>query len=178
MLTELAWCGAKGFAGGDQTMAARDILERFLAQGRDFERTFLDDDWSRMKQHFAADAVYEALGPGGERFVGRAELLAALRRAITNFDRRCDSRTLVTTAGLFCEGVEVKREWACTFTLGGAPDLRIEGSERAVYRGELIELLQERLMPESRLSLNAWIAAFGTRLAPPGGKVAVREPTA
>ena len=152
-------------------MASRNMLERFLAQGRDFERTFLDDDWSRMEQHFAADAVYETLGPGAERSVGRSELLNALRRAITNFDRRCDSRTLVTTAGPFREGVEVKREWACTFTLRGAPDLRIEGSERAVYRGDLIELLQGRLTPQSRLSLSAWIAAHGALLPPPGRRL-------
>jgi hypothetical protein len=148
-------------------MAGPDLVECFLAQGRDFERTFLDDDWSRMERRFTADAVYETLGPGGERFVGRSELLAALRRAVTNFDRRCDSRTLVTTRGPFCEGVEVTREWACTFTLSGAPDLRIEGRERAVYKDELIELLQERLTPQSRQSLNTWFATYAARLAPP-----------
>jgi hypothetical protein len=148
-------------------MAAQDLVERFLAQGRDFERSFLDDDWSRMEQHFAADAVYETLGLGGERFVGRAGLLGALRRAVTNFDRRCDSRTLVTTAGPVRDGVEVTREWACTFTLKGAPDLRIEGSERAVYRGELIERLEERLTPQSRQSLTVWLAAYSARLPPP-----------
>jgi hypothetical protein len=145
-------------------MSVYDLLERFAAQGRDFERTFVDDDWARLEQYFTADAVYETLGPGGERFVGRSELLGALRRSVTNFDRRCQSRELVTTRGPTRAGADVTREWACTFTLEGAADLRIEGSERAVYRGDLIELLQERLTPESREMLNSWVSHHGSLL--------------
>jgi len=139
-------------------MSAHDLLERFGAQGRDFERTLLDDDWTRLEQYFATDAIYETLGPGGERFAGRSELLRALKRSVKNFDRRCHSRELVTTRGPDRVRDEVTREWACTFTLEGAPDLRIEGTERAVYRGDLIELLQERLRPESRELLNSWLS--------------------
>jgi hypothetical protein len=146
-------------------MRAADLLERFAAQGRDFERTFLDDDWARLEPYFTADATYETLGPGGARFVGRSELLGALRRAVKNFDRRCSSRKLVTTSGPSQTGADVTREWACTFTLQGAPDLRIEGSERAVYRGDLIELLQEHLSPESRERLTSWVSAYGALLS-------------
>jgi hypothetical protein len=151
-------------------MRADDLLERFAAQGRAFERTFLDDDWTRLEPYFTADAVYETLGHGGERFAGRAELLAALRRAVTNFDRRCASRDLATTSGPVQAGAEVTRDWACTFTLAGAPDLRIEGSERAVYRGDLIELLQERLTPQSRERLAAWAGAYGPLLRSRDGR--------
>jgi hypothetical protein len=145
-------------------MSAYDLLERFSAPGRAFERTFLDDDWARLEAYFAVDAVYETLGPGRERFVGRAEVLRALRRAVTNFDRRCHSRELVTTRGPNRAGAEVSREWACTFTLAGAPDLTIEGSERAVYRGDLIKLLQERLTPASRELLTLWVGDHGALL--------------
>jgi hypothetical protein len=146
-------------------MQAYDLLERFSAQARDFERTFIDDDWSRLAPYFAVDAVYETLGYGGQRFVGRPALLSALRRAVNGFDRRCDSRTLITTDGPFLAANEVRKDWSCTFTLSGAPDLIIEGHERAVYRGALIELLQERLAPASRADLNAWLQAHGARLA-------------
>ena len=145
-------------------MSTYDLLERFAAQGRDFERTFLDDHWARLEPYFAADAIYETLGPGGERFVGRSELLAALRRSVTNFDRRSHSRQLVTTRGPDRAGAGVTRDWACTFTLAGAPDLTIEGSERATYRGDLIERLQERLTPRSRERLNAWVSTHGALL--------------
>jgi hypothetical protein len=144
----------------------RNLLERFAAQANDFERTFIDDAWSRLEQYFTVDAVYETLGEGGERFVGRPALLAALRRAVTNFDRRCDSRTLVTTDGPRQRCEEVCRTWSCRFTVSGAPDLIIEGYERALYRDDLIELLQETLTPASRANLNSWAATYGSKLAP------------
>ncbi len=149
-------------------MARRDVLERFVAQGRDFERTFLDDDWSRMEQHFAVDAVYETLGPGAERYAGRAEVLGACAtRSPTSIVDATRAR-LSPRQGHSGKALKSKKEWACTFTLRGAPDLRIEASERAVYKGDLIELLQERLTPQSRRSLNTWIAAYGARLPAPG----------
>jgi hypothetical protein len=73
-------------------MEGLNLLERFATQARDVVRTFIDDEWSRLEQYFTIDATYETLGEGGERFVGRPALLAALRRSVTNFDRRCDSR--------------------------------------------------------------------------------------
>jgi len=71
-----------------------------------------------------------------------------LRAAVSGFDRRCDSRTLLTTAGPSEQGNQVLREWAATFALEGAPDLQIGGSERAVFRDNRIELLEVRLTPE------------------------------
>jgi hypothetical protein len=136
------------------------------AQAQAFERALVDDNWSRLEPYFSADASYETIGEGGERFDGRPAVVAALRRAVTNFDRRCDSRSLITTAGPFLESSEVRRNWSSRFTLSGAPDLILEGSERALYRGDLIELLQETLTPESRAQLNYWVAAHGSRLAP------------
>lgn len=48
----------------------------------------------------------------------------------------------MTTKGPSEQGREVRREWAATYTVAGAPDLWIGGSERAVYRGDRIELLE------------------------------------
>ena len=145
-------------------MESIDLLERFTAQSAAFERAFIDDDWSRLEPYFTPDAIYETLGPGGERWVGSPAVMAALRRAVNNFDRRCDSRALVTIEGPVRDGAEVLRQWSCTFTLSGAPDLTIDGSERAVYRGELIELLQEKLTAPSREELGRWVAAHGSLL--------------
>lgn len=145
-------------------MEHRDLVARFVAYADDFERTFVDDNWPRLDQYFTADAVYETLGEGGARFTGRSTLLTALRRAVTNFDRRCASRTLVTTQGPTQESCDVRRGWSCTFTCPGTPDLTIEGRERAVYRADCIELLQEELTPESRRRFSAWLVAYGSKL--------------
>jgi hypothetical protein len=57
----------------------------------------------------------------------------------------------------------VSRRWEARFTVAGAPDLEIEGSERAKFRGERIELLEVTLTPEMLARLMKYAA---THLAP------------
>jgi hypothetical protein len=83
------------------------------------------------------------------RIAGRARVLATLRAAVAGFDRRCDTRSLTTTEGPREDGDEVFRKWAARFTLAGAPDLEIDGLERAKFRGERIELLEVTLTSET-----------------------------
>lgn len=73
---------------------------------------------------------------------GRANVLATLRRAIAGFDGRCDSRNLFTTTGPEEVGGEVHRRWSATLTKGSAPRLVIDGTERAVYTGDRVSLLE------------------------------------
>ena len=124
------------------------LVERFEAYAADFERTFTDDDWARLEQYFTADAVYSTPA-NGLQVSGRENVLAVLRAAVSGFDRRCDTRSLATTRGPREEGNAVLREWAATFTLAGAPDLEIGGSERARFRGGRIELLEVTLTPDT-----------------------------
>ena len=125
-----------------------DLAKRFEAYAEDFERTYADDDWSRLEQYFTPDATYSTLA-NGVRIPGRDSVLAVLRAAVSGFDRRCETRTLVTTRGPTAEGVEVRRAWAATFTLKGAPDLSIAGTERAVFQGDRIRLLEIDLTPDT-----------------------------
>ena len=37
-------------------------LECFAAYAADFEKTFKDDDWSRLERYFAPDATYQVKG--------------------------------------------------------------------------------------------------------------------
>jgi hypothetical protein len=124
------------------------LVARFEAYAADFERTYADDDWSRLEQYFTEDATYSTPA-NGARVPGRQNLLTVLRAAVSGFDRCCDSRRLVTTQGPREEADQVSREWEATFTVAGAPDLRIAGSERAVFRGDRIVLLEVVLTPET-----------------------------
>jgi hypothetical protein len=142
-----------------------NLIERFQAYAADFERTFVDDDWTRLEQYFTAGAVYVTLGPYGARAAGRSTLLEALRRAVSNFDRRCDSRSLETTRGPEQIANQVHREWACTFTCAAAPDLRISGSERALYEGDRICLLEEQLTDKSQLLFAQWLHEHAAKLS-------------
>jgi hypothetical protein len=135
-----------------------DLIERFEAYAADFERTFLDDDWTRLEQYFTEDATYSTPA-NGLRASGRQTVLGILRAAVSGFDRRCDSRSLVTTQGPHVAGDEVRREWSGDFTLAGAPGLRIEGSERAVFRGDRILLLEVSLTQDTLSRLVRWAQA-------------------
>jgi hypothetical protein len=135
------------------------LVERFEAYAADFERTFVDDDWARLEQYFTEDAVY--LTPAnGLRVSGRENLLATLRAAVSGFDRQCDTRCLASTEGPSQDGNEVFRRWAARFTLAGAPDLEIDGAERATYRGDRIELLEVRLSRETLARLLNYAATY------------------
>ena len=124
------------------------LVHCFEAYAVDFELTFIDDDWARLERHFTDDAVYSTPA-NGLRVSGRARVLATLRAAVSGFDRRCDTRSLATTEGPREDGDEVFRKWAARFTLAGAPDLEIDGLERAKFRGERIELLEVTLTSET-----------------------------
>jgi hypothetical protein len=141
------------------------LVERFNAYASDFERTFVDDDWSRLEQYFTDDAVYSTPA-NGQRAAGRATVLATLRAAVSGFDRRCDSRALVTTAGPWAEADEIRREWAATFTIRGAPELQIAGCERAVFRGDRIELLEVTITEDTLSRLMKYAGAY---VAPKAG---------
>ncbi len=117
------------------------LVDRFNEYAADFELTFVDDDWQRLAQYFTEDTAYSTPA-NGMLVPGREKAFATLRAAVSGFDRRCDSRRLMTTAGPTQEGDEVSREWIAHFTLGGAPDLEIDGSERARFRGDQSALLE------------------------------------
>jgi hypothetical protein len=135
------------------------LVERFEAYAADFERTFVDDDWGRLEQYFTEDAVYSTPA-NGLRVSGRENVLATLRAAVSGFDRRCDSRSLASTEGPRQEGKGVFRRWIGRFTVAGAPDLEIEGTERAMYRGGRIELLEVTLSRETLARLINYAATY------------------
>lgn len=133
------------------------LVERFQAYADAFERTYADDDWSRLEQYFTEDAAYSTTA-NRLRVEGRATVFAVLQASVSSFDRRCSTRTLVTTKGPSEHGNEVRREWAATYTLDGAPDIRISGSERAVFDGHRIQLLEVTMTPETLSRLMSYAA--------------------
>jgi hypothetical protein len=133
------------------------LVDRFQAYADDFERTFADDDWSRLEQYFTEDAAYSTTA-NGLRVDGRPTVLAVLQASVSSFDRRCSTRTLRTTKGPYERSNEVHREWVATYTLDGAPDIQISGSERAVYHGDRIHLLEVTMTPETLSRLMSYAA--------------------
>jgi hypothetical protein len=65
-------------------------LECFAAYAADFEKTFKDDDWSRLERYFAAEetAFVKALKRRGRFVIPRATVLTSNRKLRTMTLRR------------------------------------------------------------------------------------------
>jgi hypothetical protein len=132
------------------------ILERYGAYADAFERSFEDDDWSRIEEFFTEGAVYEG-DPDAE---GREAVLAKLKSGVDAFDRRMDSRTPdFETPSVDGDTLEMK--WRVTYTKAGAPDLVISGIELAIFEGDRIARLRDVMDPEALKNMGQWMAAHG-----------------
>jgi hypothetical protein len=136
------------------------ILQRYLAYADDFEKSYVDDDWSRIGPYFTAGAVYE----GEPAARGRAAVVAKLRSGVDAFDRRMDKRTPdFEQPGV--DGNVLTMKWRVTYAKAGLPDLVISGKEIAVFEGDEIALLRDEFDPNAQAALGEWMAKHGKALA-------------
>jgi hypothetical protein len=119
--------------------------KRFVEYAAAFEQTFVDDDWSRLEPYFAEDAVYVVTGeaPLGGRWEGRKQVIEQLCKSVNEVDRKFDERRLelIGTPTIGENWFEVT--WRGVYTKAGCPDLVLEGTERATFEGNRIQLLED-----------------------------------
>ena len=135
------------------------ILDRYQAYASAFEESYEDDDWSRIEQYFAEDAVYE----GDPDAVGRDAVLAKLKAGVDAFDRRMDSRTPDFQTPSVVGGT-LTMNWSVTYTKADLPDLVISGVETAVFDGDRIKLLRDDFDPAAQKAMGEWMAKHGAAL--------------
>lgn len=145
-----------------------DNVERFLQYAAAFERAYATDDWSAIEPFFAEDAVYEtvAQAPFGSRTEGREAIKAFFRKSCNTFDRRFDSRRVELLEGPQNRGGTVWCRWAATYSLAGAPDLRMEGEETAHMESGRIRHLQDQIGESVSADVGKHMATYATRLRP------------
>lgn len=137
------------------------IFERFAAA---FEAAVEDDDWSRLEKYLTDDATYLNVGGPDPKSEGREAIIAYLKADVSNTDRRFDSRTLVALSPPKAEGIRLSRQWRCTYTLAGAPDLVVEGEARYLFEGDLIEEIEEEITATSAQRIEEWMRKYGDKL--------------
>lgn len=70
-------------------------LESFLSYAAEFEKSYADDDWSRLERFFADDAVYRVESNRfGCELTGPDAILAGMKKSLDGFDRRFDTREI------------------------------------------------------------------------------------
>jgi hypothetical protein len=144
------------------------LTDRFLAYAAAFEDAYASDDWSKVEPFFTVDAVYETLAdaPFGGRYEGRAAILAYFKQSCDSFDRRFDSRAVEMLEGPTERAGHVWFRWAATYTLAAAPALRFEGEETAVFAGDRICRLEDRIPAASSGQTLAYLGAHADKLKP------------
>lgn len=147
--------------GAMRSIVRMTLTEKLFAYAADFEKTFVDDDWSRLEPHFSEDVVYEVLNAASfsTRLAGRAAVFAGLRKSISGFDRRCDGRRLAVRRGPEERGNEVELDWEVTYSKQGAPDLLVEGTSLARFDGGRICYLRDSYPNGLNERVGAWIRA-------------------
>lgn len=140
------------------------LLERFIQYAADFEKTFRDDDWSRLEPYFTDDATYSVEKmPFAFTARGRAAVLAAIRRSLDGFDRRLTRR--VEVVGTPTEqGSEVVIPWRAHYERPGAPPLVFGAREIAVYRDGRIRELRDVYDDGSAAVYQRWMGEHGQGL--------------
>jgi hypothetical protein len=135
------------------------IRERYLAYADAFEKSYVDDDWSRIEPYFTDDATY--VGEPSAR--GREAVLAKLKGGVDAFDRRMDSRK-ISFEEPTVEGNTLRVRWKGLYTKRGLPDLAISGAEIAEFQGDRIALLRDEFDPEAQKAMGEWMTKHGAAL--------------
>lgn len=143
-----------------------NYVDRFKSFAAAFEACVLHDRGKRLEKYFTEDATYWNVGGPDPRISSREAIIDYLRNDVSNNDRRFDSRILEATSEPAVAGNQLSRQWRCSYTLAGAPDLVVEGVARYEFKGGLIRALEEEITPESKEKYAGWMEEFGQRLAP------------
>jgi hypothetical protein len=144
------------------------ILEQFLAYAADFELTVVDDDWSRLRRYFAADAVYEVQSARfGCRLAGPTAIFAGMKKSLDGFDRRFSRRDIAVADGPTVDGDEIRVGWSVTYGMDGQPPFTLRGRSVVRYRGDQIASLVDSYDDAAvDADLTAWQRQTGIRLDP------------
>jgi hypothetical protein len=133
-------------------------LDNFGAYAAAFELTFVDDDWSRLKQYFIDDAVYEVKGAGFDcRIKGPDAIFKGMKKSINGFDRQLDSRTIEVTSEPEVTDDSVSLDWTVTYTKEGAPNLLLRGHSEARFDGDRIAWMQDSYTDEMTAEAAEWL---------------------
>ncbi|MGH7787514.1 MAG: nuclear transport factor 2 family protein [Candidatus Binatia bacterium] len=143
-----------------------DTLQQFMAYAGDFERTYADDDWSRLRAHFADDAIYDVRGSFGCTLVGPTAIFTGMKKSLDNFDRRFTARDIAVTSGPEVDGAELRVGWQVTYTKEGLPPFVLRGRSTVRCANGVIVYLSDSFEPEVAGELADWQRRTGVAIDP------------
>jgi hypothetical protein len=144
-----------------------DIMQKFMAYAGDFEKTLTDDDWTRVKPHFADDAVYEVkAAPFACKLSGPDAICAGIKKSLDGFDRQFDRRDIEVIGQPEIEGDEMRIAWSIVYHKEGLAPYTLRGRSMARYRDGKIIYLADSYDPGVDENFAAWQRDNGLALDP------------
>jgi len=135
-----------------------DPLQRFGEYAADFEKTFEDDDWTRLESYFNDDASYIVSGSSYDcEIQGRAAILSALKKALDGFDRRFDHREIAPAAEPVTTATSIIFSAICRYEKQGLNPLSFALSETAEFdeSGRIVRLRDD--YPAGQHEVTQWL---------------------
>ncbi len=134
-----------------------DTMERFMAYASDFEISYKDDDWDRIKSHFTDDAVYEVDSKVfGSTMRGPDAITAGLKKSLDGFDRRFDTRTIEVIGQPEIDGDEIRIQWSVGYTKAGYEPYVLRGRSTTRVRDGRIAYLADHYDAAADQSIADW----------------------
>jgi ketosteroid isomerase-like protein len=144
-----------------------DNLSCFMKYAADFEKTFADDDWARLRQYFADDAVYEVKSDGFPcALTGTDAIFKGIKKSLDGFDRKFEGRELAVTKGPEVDGDTVRLAWAVTYRKAGKAPYVLRGRTEARYRAGKIAYMSDSYDASVGSEAAAWMQQNGMILDP------------
>ena len=154
----------KGQSDKSRTMS---ILQSFLAYAGDFEKTLTDDDWTRLRQYFADDAVYEVKAKSfGCRLQGPDAIFKGMKKSLDGFDRKFEGRNIKVSSGPEVDASEIRMSWEVTFAKAGWTPYVLRGRSVVRYGDGKIVYLGDAYEPSMEEAALAWQRDNGVELDP------------
>ena len=144
-----------------------DPLQRFSAYAVDFEKTFEDDDWTRLEGYFAEDAIYTVTGTPFDCVVrGRDAIFRAIKKSIDGLDRRFDKREIVPGGPPEVDGNRVTFSGTGRYEKEGVDSLTIELSETVDVdeAGRIVRM--EDVYPAGQDEMLRWLERYSAEFDP------------
>jgi hypothetical protein len=142
-------------------------LTSFMQYAADFEKTLADDDWARLRRHFADDAVYEVQSEGfGCKLEGPDAIFKGMKKSLDGFDRKFDGRDIDVTKGPEIDGDALRMEWAVTYRKAGKTPYVLRGRSEVRYRDGKIARLVDSYDASVAAEGAAWMQRNGMVLDP------------
>jgi hypothetical protein len=135
-----------------------DPLQRFGAYAADFEKTYRDDDWTRLEPYFAEDAVYTIEGvPFACEIRGRDAIFRAIKKSLDGFDRRMDKREIGPGGVPVVASRRITVSGSVRYEKQGSAPISIRLSETAEFDEAGLIVRLHDVYPEGQEAAIAWI---------------------